>query len=123
MTAIQGRDPGAPIALDLARRVARNVRAEAARNGDRQVELAQVLDLAQQAVSARMSGRTPLTLRDLERLARHWNMSVLDLIAGRPSGDPPPVDGSATQSFSGWRTRRKIKNFTSTARRQDQAAA
>jgi transcriptional regulator with XRE-family HTH domain len=83
-----------PISIDLAYRVARNVRAEARRNGETQAQLAEVLGVAQQAVSARMTGKTPLTLRQLDALAAHWGMTPVDLIAGTPAPDNSGLSGS-----------------------------
>lgn len=85
--------------MGLPERVARNVKAEASRQGTQQREIADVLGIAQQAVSARLNGRTPLTLRDLDVLAQLWRMDVSDLIAGRPGPDPERV-----VNF-GWRSR------------------
>ncbi|ASY37093.1 acyltransferase (plasmid) [Streptomyces sp. CLI2509] len=52
------------------------------RTGERQATLAAVLGLTQAQVSRRQRGAASWTLHDCDRLAAHWGMSVLDLLAG-----------------------------------------
>ncbi|MFD9220515.1 helix-turn-helix domain-containing protein [Streptomyces sp. NPDC060064] len=50
--------------------------------GDSQSELAGSLGLTQTQVSRRQAGRTAWTLDDCDRLAAHFGLPVLDLLAG-----------------------------------------
>ena len=63
-------------------RVAANVRAEMARVGVTQGQLATVLGITQQSVSAKRRGETPFTLNDLDRIAPVLGMTVIELIQG-----------------------------------------
>jgi transcriptional regulator with XRE-family HTH domain len=48
--------------------------------GIRQIDLAPVLGVSQPALSARLTGRTPFTLADLDRIAAHLGMTVAELM-------------------------------------------
>lgn len=50
--------------------------------GEPQRELAAVLGLTQTQVSRRQAGTTAWTLKDCEALAAHYDIPVLDLLAG-----------------------------------------
>ncbi|MFF7727174.1 helix-turn-helix domain-containing protein [Streptomyces sp. NPDC008001] len=50
--------------------------------GDSQRVIAAVLGLTQTQVSRRQSGATSWTLRDVDVLAGHYEMTALDLLAG-----------------------------------------
>ncbi|MCX4821191.1 helix-turn-helix domain-containing protein [Streptomyces sp. NBC_01142] len=50
--------------------------------GDSQSELAGALGLTQTQVSRRQAGRTAWTLDDCDRLAAHFGLPVLDVLAG-----------------------------------------
>ncbi|MFF4771055.1 helix-turn-helix domain-containing protein [Streptomyces sp. NPDC001255] len=52
------------------------------RTGERQTALAAALGLTQAQVSRRQRGAASWTLADVDRLAAHWGMPVLDLLAG-----------------------------------------
>ncbi|MFD7425789.1 hypothetical protein ACFV6Z_01780 [Streptomyces sp. NPDC059818] len=58
------------------------VAAIAHRTGEQQSVLAGALGLTQGQVSRRQRGIASWTLTDCDRLAAHWGMSVLDLLAG-----------------------------------------
>ncbi|WP_406349660.1 helix-turn-helix domain-containing protein [Streptomyces sp. NBC_00144] len=58
------------------------VTALAHRTGEQQSALAAALGLTQSQVSRRQSGKAAWTLTDVDRLAAHWGMPVLDLLAG-----------------------------------------
>ncbi|WP_405773709.1 helix-turn-helix domain-containing protein [Streptomyces sp. NBC_00859] len=58
------------------------VTALAHRTGEQQSALATALGLTQGQVSRRQSGKAAWTLTDCDRLAAHWGMPVLDLLAG-----------------------------------------
>ncbi|WP_327293504.1 MULTISPECIES: helix-turn-helix domain-containing protein [unclassified Streptomyces] len=58
------------------------VTALAHRTGEQQSALAAALGLTQSQVSRRQSGKAAWTLTDCDRLAAHWGMPVLDLLAG-----------------------------------------
>jgi transcriptional regulator with XRE-family HTH domain len=53
--------------------------------GVTQVELARVLDVTQVAVSDRVRGRTPLTLADLDRLSRFFDVEPSTFVSGGSS--------------------------------------
>ncbi|WP_372457193.1 helix-turn-helix domain-containing protein [Mycobacterium intracellulare] len=55
--------------ISLAERVGANVRAEMARHKVSQVALAEQLDMAQQALSRRISGQTAFKVDELHRVA------------------------------------------------------
>jgi transcriptional regulator with XRE-family HTH domain len=59
------------------------VLAHIALRGGSQRAIAEVLGLSQQSVSDRLTGKTPFTLADLDRLAEHWDIPVAQLL------DPP----------------------------------
>ena len=86
----------------LRERVALNVRIEMTRNGVKQIQLAAVLGLTQQAVSMKVNGLRPFSLDDLEVIAPLFGMSAAELVqgeAGRPRpGDP---DGGVTVRHQG----------------------
>lgn len=58
------------------------VTAIAHRTGEQQSALGAALGLTQSQVSRRQSGKAGWTLTDCDRLAAHWGMPVLDLLAG-----------------------------------------
>lgn len=58
------------------------VAALAHHTGEQQSALAAVLGLTQSQVSRKQSGRAAWTLTDCDRLAAHWGIPVLDLLAG-----------------------------------------
>jgi transcriptional regulator with XRE-family HTH domain len=59
------------------------VREHVRRHSLRQVDVALALGLSQQAVSDRLTGRTPFTLSDLERLAELLGVPVAELLQPR----------------------------------------
>lgn len=63
------------------RRVAANLRAELARQGMTQDDLAAALGVSQQAISRRLLGRGSLTVDDLEALARVLDTTPERLLA------------------------------------------
>lgn len=58
------------------------VAAIAHRTGEQQSALAAALGLTQGQISRRQRGIASWTLTDCDRLAAHWGMPVLDLLAG-----------------------------------------
>lgn len=58
------------------------VTAIAHRTGEQQSALAAALGLTQSQISRRQHGKAGWTLTDCDRLAAHWGMPVLDLLAG-----------------------------------------
>ncbi|NDZ80098.1 acyltransferase, partial [Streptomyces sp. SID10853] len=52
------------------------------RTGEQQSALAAALGLTQSQISRRQRGKAAWTLTDVDRLAAHWGMPVLDLLAG-----------------------------------------
>ena len=61
-------------------RIAAEIRAEVARQRATQVQLAQLLDLSQAAVSRRLSGDTPFTLNELAAIAQFLNVPITKFI-------------------------------------------
>ena len=72
----------------LSKIVAANVRAEGARRGLTQMEMAKRLGMSRITLSDRYRERTPWTLDEVERLAAFFGVDVLDLVA-RPKGFEP----------------------------------
>ncbi len=58
------------------------VTAIAHRTGEQQADMAAALGLTQSQISRRQRGLASWTLSDCDRLAAHWGMPVLDLLAG-----------------------------------------
>lgn len=65
----------------LAQRVGDNVRAEMARQRVTQSVMAKGLAMQQQALSRRISGRTPFNVEELHRVAEFLGVSTADLMA------------------------------------------
>ncbi|MGW4270999.1 helix-turn-helix domain-containing protein [Streptomyces seoulensis] len=68
--------------LGLDERVRSAVAALLHATGDAQTDLALVLGVSQAQVSRRQSGATAWSLADCERVAAHYGIDVLDLLAG-----------------------------------------
>lgn len=66
--------------------VAANVRAEMARQGVRQQEIADALYVTQSAVSARLRGLKAFDVDELAKIARRLNVDLLDLLDGVVDG-------------------------------------
>lgn len=90
--------------------VSRHVKAEMVRNGKTQTDLAELLDLTQQAVSRRLIGRTPFPMTEILVLAQYFGVDVAYLLpsegeATRKSEQPPvspAPDHGEPGSRSGW---------------------
>ncbi|MCV7186995.1 helix-turn-helix domain-containing protein [Mycolicibacterium thermoresistibile] len=65
-------------------RVAANVRAEMARTKRTQSALAHSIGMKQQALSRRLSGRTPFTVDEIAEIARCLDVPVAALFATEP---------------------------------------
>lgn len=61
-------------------RVPANIRAEVARRGLRQKDLAEMLGMSQASVSARLHGRVEFRLSEIEVLASIWGISLSYLL-------------------------------------------
>lgn len=91
----------------LSQRVAEEVRALMARQRITQTRLAEVLDIPQSSVSARLRGTTPFKLPELEQLAALFGVHLAVLfglpIPGprRPDGDPVSGDFEGTRRYQG----------------------
>src|SRR5689334_6202640 len=68
--------------MSLAERVRVTVAALMHASGDSQERLAGVLGVTQAQVSRRQSGTAAWSLEDCDRLAAHYGIDVLDLLAG-----------------------------------------
>jgi antitoxin component HigA of HigAB toxin-antitoxin module len=64
----------------LSQAIAAAVREHLRRRDIRQIDLVPVLGLSQPALSSRLTGRTPFTLENLERLADHLGIPVTELL-------------------------------------------
>lgn len=81
-------------AVTLQEQVAAEVRSLMGRYKVTQIQLAAVLDLPQSAVSARVNGKRPFTLDDLERLAGFFGVEPQEILGGTRLGPrPTPPDG------------------------------
>ena len=74
--------------MPLHRVVAANIRAEAARRGIRQADMAERLGISQPAMSDRYRERTPWSLDETEKVAELLGLELGDLTA-RPKGFEP----------------------------------
>lgn len=83
------------------------VREELAHRGIRQRQAAPAIGLSQQALSDRLTGRTPFTLPDLERLAELLGIDVLELLQPRQVGAEPVVNGVLLGNAQAERARRE----------------
>lgn len=82
-------------------RVAAEVRAWRGRMGVTQAQLAQVLNVSQPSISAKLRGKTPFDLDEIERLAAFFGITPAHLL-GSPHGGPvPPGDGDTRKSPRG----------------------
>jgi len=79
-------EPLAPRGATLSERVAAEVRAHAGRTGANQAFLARLLDISQPQMSARMRGRMPFRLDELEVLAKAFGIEARDFL---PASDAP----------------------------------
>lgn len=65
-------------------KVALEVRAWRGRFGMSQVEMADLLGIAQNGISRRLAGLTPFTLNELDTLAQHWGLRMAVLLGEEP---------------------------------------
>lgn len=70
--------------------VAEEIRVEMARQRLSQTDLARLLQQGQPWVSRRLSGATPITVDDLELIARTLRVRAEDLMGGRETSDTRP---------------------------------
>ncbi|WP_329438699.1 helix-turn-helix domain-containing protein [Streptomyces sp. NBC_01426] len=68
------------------------------RTGEQQADVAAALGLTQSQISRRQRGLASWTLADCDRLATHWGMPVLDLLAG-PTHALTRLPAGATQTL------------------------
>lgn len=82
-----------------AQRVAAEVRALKGRYNATQTQLAEVLGVAQPAVSKKLKGATPFTLTEIDRLARFFGVHPAELLGGHgPGHGPTPPDSPKAPS-------------------------
>ena len=67
----------------LSELVAAEVRAEMARRNRRGIDLAEHLDISGAALSAKLNGRTPFTLNELQRVADWLDVPLVVLLGER----------------------------------------
>lgn len=73
-----------------------NLRGELARADLSQVAVADLLGLSQGQVSLRINGKVPWRVVELQKIARHLNVPVADLIDEVPAApEPEPSDEPA----------------------------
>jgi len=95
----------------LSKIVAANVRAEGARRGLTQMEMAKRLGMSRITLSDRYRERTPWTLDEVERLAAFFGVDVLDLVA-RPKGfEPLTFWLGANHTITVWGDRPGLRAF------------
>lgn len=70
---------------DTTRVLTDNIRAEMARRRMPQAQLASALSMTQQAVSARLNGRTPIDVDELATIARELGVDPAALLEGSAS--------------------------------------
>ena len=79
---------GTAVRTSLSEVVAANIRAEGARRGWTQSDVATRLGQSRMWVSDRYRGRTPWTIDELDRVAELLGLDTVDLLA-RPKGFEP----------------------------------
>lgn len=77
---------------DYPQTVAANIRAEAARRGLNQTELASLLGVAKATVSLKWRGGREWSLSDVAKVAKVLNVAVEDLLRTRRDSNPQPAD-------------------------------
>lgn len=93
-------------------RVAAEVRAWMGRRGVKQIQLAQVLGLSQGSISAKVNGKTPFDLDEIEHLAAFFGIAPGRLMGEETGGGPPPP-GPAVTPKSLPRQSRRVVHFAS----------
>lgn len=81
----------------LTERVAAEVRALMGRHNVTQTQLAEVLQVAQPAISKRLRGKTPFDANEIGVLAQFFNVNPAELLGERVTPRPGP-DGGGAQS-------------------------
>ena len=84
---------------NLTEQVAAEVRAYMARRRMTQARLAEVLGLSQSGVSARLAGKVPFRLDELEKVADALGVHPVRLLGGTPDGDGPSPWRGHTQPY------------------------
>ena len=87
----------------LTERVAEEVRALMGRHHVTQMQLAEVLGVAQPAISKRLRGLTAFDANEIGVLAEFFNVSPAELLGERVMPSPSP-DGGALLRTNGYRT-------------------
>lgn len=87
--------------MSITQTVAGNIRAEAARAGLNQSDLARALNIAQSSISLRWRGERPWSLELLEQVAEILNMPPLDLVRARRDSNPQPSNPEDDTTESG----------------------
>lgn len=91
----------------LRRTTANNVRAEMARRGVTQSQVASVLGIGQSAVSGKLIGRSPFDIDEIALIAEWLNVPVFALIADEPVPFPRGMKGDVrtiTREYADSRT-------------------
>ncbi len=84
----------------LSRRVSANIRAEIARSGMQQLDVARALGISQQAVSLKLHDKRPLTLEEIETLASLFGMEPDELL--RSPRRPGPFGPDGARQWAPW---------------------
>jgi transcriptional regulator with XRE-family HTH domain len=66
--------------MDVSARIATELRVELARRNLRAPALAEILDLSTASVSRKLSGLTPFTVVELDRIATAWGVPICQLL-------------------------------------------
>jgi transcriptional regulator with XRE-family HTH domain len=84
--------PSAPEETDLSELLRRNVRAEIARAGLQQAEVARALGISQQSVSLKLSGRRPISVDEINAFAHLFGIAPYKLLWAPWGSNPQPAD-------------------------------
>lgn len=79
---------------DLCRRIRQQFERLGIVDRAQSVELARVLELSHSQAYRKLSGSTPLTLMELERLVRHFKVSYAALLGEKSEGAPPVAEAA-----------------------------
>ena len=68
-----------------------NIKAEMARHGEKQVDIATLLGISDVCFNRRLRGVTNFTIEELSILREHWNVSIDYLVDEVPSNEEREV--------------------------------
>ncbi|HEY8664635.1 MAG TPA: helix-turn-helix transcriptional regulator [Propionibacteriaceae bacterium] len=86
-------------AASLQHQAVREIKSLMARYGITQAEIAVELGLSQPAISSRFTGVTPMTIDEMDKIARLLGVKPAQLLGGVPFGGPPLPDADVTRRY------------------------